>query len=40
VNYYWRTNFKFMVNYVDVQSERRNIEDNPSIVELRAQLMF
>jgi phosphate-selective porin OprO/OprP len=40
VNWYWRTNFKFMANYVDVQSERRGIEDNPSIVEFRAQLMF
>ena len=40
VNWYWRTNFKFMANYVDVQTERRGIEDNPSILELRAQLMF
>ena len=40
VNWYWRTNFKFMANYVAVESERRGIEDNPNIVELRAQLMF
>jgi phosphate-selective porin OprO and OprP len=40
VNWYWRTNFKFMANYVQVDSERRGIEDNPNIVELRAQLMF
>ena len=40
VNWYWRTNFKFMANYVDVRSERRGIADDPSIVELRAQLMF
>ncbi len=40
VNWYWRTNFKFMANYVQVDSERRNIEDNPDILELRAQLMF
>jgi phosphate-selective porin OprO/OprP len=40
VNWYWRTNFKFMANYVDVRSERRGIEDDPSILELRAQLVF
>jgi phosphate-selective porin OprO/OprP len=40
VNWYWRTNFKFMANYVDVESERRGIEDNPSVFELRAQMMF
>ena len=40
MNWYWRTNFKFMANYVQVDSERRNIEDNPDILELRAQLMF
>ena len=40
VNWYWRTNFKFMANYVAVDSERRGIEDNPNVFELRAQLMF
>jgi phosphate-selective porin OprO/OprP len=40
VNWYWRTNFKFMANYVDVRTERRGIEDNPSVLELRAQMMF
>ncbi len=40
VNWYWRTNFKLMANYVQVDSERRGIEDNPNILELRGQLMF
>jgi phosphate-selective porin OprO/OprP len=40
VNWYWRTNFKFMANYVDVRTERRGVEDNPSVLELRAQMMF
>ena len=38
VNWYWRSNFKLMLNYVRVDSERRGIEDNPGIVEARAQL--
>jgi phosphate-selective porin OprO/OprP len=40
VNWYWHTNFKFMANYVQVDSERRGIEDNPNIIEFRGQLMF
>jgi phosphate-selective porin OprO and OprP len=40
VNWYWRSNFKFMANYVMVDSERRGIEDNPNILEFRAQLTF
>jgi phosphate-selective porin OprO/OprP len=40
VNWYWRTNFKFMANYVDVSTERRGVEDNPNVLELRAQMMF
>lgn len=40
VNWYWRVNFKFSANYVMVDSERRGIEDNPNILELRAQLTF
>jgi phosphate-selective porin OprO/OprP len=30
VNWYWHTNFKFMANYVRVESERRGVEDNPN----------
>ncbi len=37
VNWYWRSNFKFALNYVKVNSERRGLSDDPSIVEARAQ---
>jgi phosphate-selective porin OprO/OprP len=40
VNYYWRSNFKFMVDYVKVDSERGGVDDNPGIVEARAQLFW
>jgi phosphate-selective porin OprO/OprP len=40
VNWYWRSNFKFMANYVRVESERRGIQDDPNVLELRAQLTF
>lgn len=39
INYYWRSNFKFMANYVAVEAERGAMaaEDDPDIFELRAQ---
>jgi phosphate-selective porin OprO/OprP len=49
VNYYWRSNFKFMLNYVKVDSHREvfdalgvqsTLHDDPSIVEFRAQLYW
>jgi phosphate-selective porin OprO/OprP len=42
VNYYWRSNFKFMLNYVKVDSERGAVpvQDDPSIVEFRAQIYW
>ena len=46
VNYYWRSNFKFMVNYVAVDSSRfsssagRVVDDNPNILEFRAQFYW
>jgi phosphate-selective porin OprO/OprP len=46
VNYYWRSNFKLALNYVKVDSEkystslRQYVQDNPSIVEFRAQLYW
>lgn len=46
VNWYWRSNFKFMVNYVKVQSSRYNstaravLDDDPSIIEARAQFYW
>lgn len=46
VNWYWRSNFKFMVNYVKVNSSRynttlrTNVDDNPNIIEARAQFYW
>jgi phosphate-selective porin OprO/OprP len=40
VNWYWRSNFKFMVDYVKVNSSRQGINDDPNIVEARAQFYF
>lgn len=46
VNYYWRSNFKVALNYVDVNSSKlsttlhRNIDDNPNIVEARFQFYW
>ncbi len=46
VNYYWRSNFKFALNYVMVDSEKRAtitaplIQDNPNILEFRAQVYW
>jgi phosphate-selective porin OprO/OprP len=40
VNWYWRSNFKFQLNYVSVDSNRRGIEDNPDIIELRSQFYW
>ncbi len=40
VNYYWRSNFKFMVDYVKATSERGGIDDDPSIIEARAQFFW
>ena len=37
VNWYLRSNFKLMLDYVKVDSERRGITDNPGIVSARAQ---
>jgi phosphate-selective porin OprO/OprP len=45
-NYYWRSNFKVALNYVDVSSSKfsptlhRNVSDDPSIVELRFQFFW
>ena len=40
VNWYWRSNFKFMVNYVAVTSERNGLSDDPNILEARAQFFW
>jgi phosphate-selective porin OprO/OprP len=40
VNWYWRSNFKFMLNYVKVDQEKGALEDNPDIVEARLQFYW
>ncbi len=40
VNWYWRLNFKFMANYNLIKTERGIFENDPSVVELRAQIML
>lgn len=40
VNWYWRSNFKFALNYVAVDSQRRGISDDPNIVEARASFFW
>ena len=48
INYYWRSNFKFMLNYVKVTSTkynsatalRRFVDDDPSIIEARLQFYW
>lgn len=46
VNWYWHSNFKFALNYVMVDSSRYSsatktvLEDNPNILEFRAQLYW
>ena len=42
VNWYWRLNFKFMANYNLTRSSsvRTGIDNDPNIVELRAQIML
>ena len=46
VNWYWRSNFKFALNYVKVQSTKYSstartfVDDDPSIVEARVQFYW
>ncbi|HJR75052.1 MAG TPA: OprO/OprP family phosphate-selective porin [Luteimonas sp.] len=48
VNWYWRSNFKFMLNYVAVKQEkynnavgfRRDVHDDPNVLEARAQFYW
>ena len=40
VNWYWRSNYKFSLNYVMIDSDRRGISDDPSILEARVQLFW
>jgi phosphate-selective porin OprO and OprP len=40
VNWYWRLNFKFMANYNITNNTRGAIDNDPKVVELRAQIML
>jgi phosphate-selective porin OprO and OprP len=40
VNCYWRSNFKFMLDYVMVDQEKGVLEDNPNILEARIQFYW
>jgi phosphate-selective porin OprO/OprP len=40
VNWYWRSNFKFMVDYVMVNQEKGVLEDNPNVLEARMQFYW
>ncbi|KGM56514.1 porin [Lysobacter arseniciresistens ZS79] len=40
VNWYWRRNFKFALNYVQVDSERGGVSDDPNIIETRLQFYW
>jgi phosphate-selective porin OprO/OprP len=40
VNWYWRSNFKFMANYVMVDQDKGSSEDNPNILEARIQFYW
>ncbi|MCY7355713.1 MAG: OprO/OprP family phosphate-selective porin [Lysobacter sp.] len=46
INWYWRSNFKFMMNYVKVDSSRyistarRVVDDSPNILEARVQFYW
>jgi len=40
VNWYWRSNFKFMLNYVAVKQEKGALNDDPNILEARMQFYW
>ena len=40
VNWYWRSNFKFMLNYVQVKQEKGALNDDPNILEARMQFYW
>jgi phosphate-selective porin OprO and OprP len=40
VNWYWRSNFKFMLDYVMVNQEKGVLEDNPNAIEARLQFYW
>lgn len=40
LNWYPRSNIRFMFNYIDVSSTRAGVDDDPSIFQLRTQVSF
>jgi len=40
VNWYWHSNFKFMLDYVMVNQEKGVLEDNPNVIEARMQFYW
>ena len=40
VNWSWRSNFKFMLDYVMADSTKAGIDDNPNVLEARVQFYF
>jgi len=40
VNWYWRSNFKLMLDYVKADSTKAGNDDNPNILEARVQFYF
>ncbi|MGH8025607.1 MAG: OprO/OprP family phosphate-selective porin [Pseudoxanthomonas sp.] len=40
VNWYWRSNFKFMLNYAMVKQEKGVLNDDPNVLEARVQFYW
>jgi phosphate-selective porin OprO/OprP len=40
VNWYWRSNFKFMLDYAIVRQDKGVLEDNPNVLEARIQFYW
>lgn len=40
VNWYWRSNFKFMLNYAMVKQEKGALNDDPNVLEARIQFYW
>lgn len=40
LNYYWRTNWKFALDYTQVSTRRRSISDDPSVIQARVQFYW
>ena len=40
VNYYWRSNFKLMLDYTMVKGEHNGVDDDPNVIGARAQFFW